>query len=263
MEKEEYQRIHQNEAHHWWYRALHQFGLQCLGNVLSRFRATRIREIRLLDAGCGTGYFLTQVHAQYPECSLYGIDLSPEALNFATKNSSNTIKLSRGSVCCLPFADNAFDIITSFDVIYIAEVPDDLQALREFYRVLTPNGVLLLQVPAFEFLRGQHDEVVHTKKRYRRRQLTSSLSQVGFRVTRATYRVNFLFPLIAFTRILQRIITSGPSPAQSDLARPSPLVNRILSTLMGFENWILTYLTLPFGVSLFVVAAKFEAKENT
>lgn len=256
MEKEEYQRIHQNEAHHWWYRALHQFALQCLGKVIPRFLKTGPSSIRLLDAGCGTGHFLTRVLTQYPQSSLFGADLSPEAINFASLKSNKTIRLSRGSVCSLPFADNSFDVVTCFDVIYIAEVQDDIQALQEFSRVLTPNGVLLIQVPAFEFLRGQHDQVVHTRHRYRRNELVGSLKKIGFSVPLATYRVTFLFPVIALLRLCQKLAPQHTLESQSDLRPPSPLVNKALGLLMRAENFLLSLTTFPFGVSLFVVASK-------
>src|SRR5262249_40616432 len=75
----------------------------------------------------------------------------------------------RGDVGRLPFADAAFDAVLSLDVLYHIAAPGDLAALREIARVLKPGGHAVLNLPAYEFLRGRHDLAIHTRQRYTRR----------------------------------------------------------------------------------------------
>ena len=93
----------------WWYKATHEFLLF----VLQRSRSESVRP--LMDAGCGTGGFLSRF-AQSPLAGdAIGIDLSAEAVAIA-KNKSK-VPVSIGTVGQLPFADGSFSAIVSIDIV--------------------------------------------------------------------------------------------------------------------------------------------------
>ena len=50
--------------------------------------------------------------------------------------------------------------------VYHEAVDSDRAALAEFRRVLRPGGRLLIQVPAYDWLRSRHDREVATRERY-------------------------------------------------------------------------------------------------
>ncbi|HVU94886.1 MAG TPA: methyltransferase domain-containing protein [Puia sp.] len=56
----------------------------------------------------------------------------------------------------LPFDDNSFDLLIANHIL--EHIPDDQQAMREMHRVLTPNGVAILQVPYSQTLRNTLEE---------------------------------------------------------------------------------------------------------
>jgi len=74
----------------------------------------------------------------------------------------------------LPFLADSFDVVLSLDVLSHAGV-DDALALREVYRVLRTGGQLILNVAAFDFLKGAHDCAVNVNRRYQQRQLRTLL----------------------------------------------------------------------------------------
>lgn len=101
---------------------------------------------RVLDAGCGAGHFAIAFAER--GCSVAGIDLSPELIARARKNSAEAgveIELSVGHLRPLNAPDDAYDAIVSRMVLQF--VPDLSAVLDEFGRVAAPTGRLWLAVP--------------------------------------------------------------------------------------------------------------------
>lgn len=100
---------------------------------------------RLLDAGCGSGQFALAFAARGVQ--VIGVDLSPEMIRLAQANaahklSSAGITWNVGSVDCLPLPASCVDAIHARMVLPF--VPDIPATLREFRRVLSPEGRLLV-----------------------------------------------------------------------------------------------------------------------
>ena len=113
-------------------------------------------------------------------------------------------------------------------MLYHLNVGDDSAALEEIHRVLRPGGVALIRLPAFDWIRGAHDEVVHTRHRYTRDELSAKLEDAGFRLEHATYANFLLFPLAPAKRYLEHAPgapmsrpISGARPARSTACWPT------------------------------------------
>src|SRR6266516_3113510 len=76
--------------------------------------------------------------------------------------------IRQGSAMDIPFESNRYDIAISCDVLNDAGITDEMAALRELYRVLKPGGRLVLSLPAFSFLHGEHDKATSIARRYTR-----------------------------------------------------------------------------------------------
>ncbi|HLB12170.1 MAG TPA: methyltransferase domain-containing protein [Dehalococcoidia bacterium] len=239
MEKEEYLRMYQLEKTHWWYEGMRRVSAAFLGRP-------GCRSWRILDAGCGTGAGLDFL-ASYGRA--YGVDLAQEAMGFCRLRGVK--RIARASVAGLPFPAGAFDLVTSFDVLYHRAVEDDLLALREFQRVLKEGGLLLLRVPAFDFLRGRHDVMVHTRHRYQAGEMVAKLEEAGFDVQRVSYANTLLFPLALAKRALERDGT-----ADSDVKKTRGPLNALLTQVLAAEACWLRKGSLPFGLSLFALGRK-------
>ncbi len=229
------------EDAHWWYAGMRDAALGLLRSALAGEPP-----LRILDAGCGTGGTTVRLE-KFGD--VVGIDLATEAVERAASRGLH--HLLKGSIERLPFRDAAFDLVTSFEVVYHLGVGDDLRAFREFRRVLTPGGRLLLRLPGHDWLRGEHDRLVHTRHRYTRAEVANKLAAAEFEVEYLTWANTVLFPPAAAKRLLER-----PSEnAEPDLWQPPPALNRLLQSCLAVESvafarrW-----QLPFGLSVLALA---------
>ncbi len=243
MSASEVRTIYLLEDSHWWYSALRRL----VGSMAREYAGS---PLKILDAGCGTGGNLRFLSALFPRVEIYGVDREPLAVALARTRKSG--RVSQASVHPLPFRDGVFDVVLSLDVLYMQGV-DDEKALAEFRRVLKEGGILLVNLPAFECLRGVHDRAVRTRHRYTAPELKRKLSARGFIVRRLTYWNAFLFPLIFLARKVYLLKGAAKVPT-SDLRALPPALNGILERLLRLELALLRRVDFPFGVSVFAVA---------
>jgi SAM-dependent methyltransferase len=180
----------------------------------------------------------------------FGSDLCEEALGLCRDRRLGN--LSRCRIEKLPFSAGVFQVILCVDVLYHAWIPDDVVALREMWRVLEPGGMLVVQVAAFECLRGPHDAVVCTRHRYTRRELVAKLQQTGFEVQHITCRNVLLVPVLALMRLFRR----REGEPQSNVRPLHPWLNRIALWMMELENAVTRRVQIPLGTSVFAVAIR-------
>ena len=203
--------------------------------------------LHVLDAGCGTGANLAMLD-ELRSCD--GLDLEPAALGFCAQRGLT--RLIQGSITELPLASQAFDLVTSFEVLYHLGVRDDRRALAELHRVLRPGGWLLLRLPAYDWLRGRHDIAVHTRHRYTTAEVRALLHEAGFSVVRLSYANCLLFPLFVGKRMTERLL---PQRAGSDVG-PPPRGNGLLTAvLMAEASWLRRH-SLPWGLSVHLSGPK-------
>ncbi|MBV9355972.1 MAG: class I SAM-dependent methyltransferase [Chloroflexi bacterium] len=237
------------EQRHWWYAGMRRAALAVLDRALDGQMP-----VDLLDAGCGTGG-TTVALERFGRVT--GVDIAEAALSCANQRELRG-QLARASIQELPFPSAGFDVVTSFEVLYHLGVMDDRRALAELHRVLRPRGLLLLRVPAHDWLRGKHDRLVHTRHRYGRGELRDKLGAAGFHVEQLSWANTLLFPPAVGKRVLERLQPGAhdtAANAEPDLWLPPPLLNALLENLVAFEAVTLPRrLPAPFGLSLIALA---------
>lgn len=242
MEPGEYAAMFAVEDRHWWYRGVRRE----IGRAVHRFAPPAGK---WLDAGCGTGGLLAGLSSMAPGT---GIDISPIGLRLA--RSRGLTRLARASVSALPFCEEAFAVITSVDVLAHRQV-DLAEGLREHFRCLRPGGLLILQLPAFDALRGGHDDAVWTRRRYRKAEVAELLRTSGFEVLEIFYRNSLLFPVAAVRRLLAR--SSRRGQPRSDVSPVPAPINAALYRVLELDALFRKLgLRLPFGLSVFCVASR-------
>lgn len=136
---------------------------------------------RLLDLGCGTGYFLPALDARCSE--LLGLDLAPGMLAQARLRSHGAALLC-GDAEALPLGDGTVDSIFSSLALQWCEHPE--QAFAELYRVLRVGGGLvcstLLAGSLFELKQAWRkvDEEAHVNRFLDQARWEQAICSAGF-----------------------------------------------------------------------------------
>lgn len=110
-------------------------------DFLTRFVSGRAG--RLLDMGCGLGFFVKAV-SQHPGWEAYGCEISDTAVRYARE----TLGLStvvRARLEDAPFPHESFDLVTMWDVLEHLRQPDS--ALERCREVLTKEGICFIRTP--------------------------------------------------------------------------------------------------------------------
>jgi SAM-dependent methyltransferase len=231
------------EAQHFWFRARNELLLWALQRYAPTFRS-------LLESGCGTGFVLSGIARSFPEARLVGTEIFVEGLAF-TRVRVPGAELMQMDARALPYADE-FDVVAAFDVI--EHIDEDELVLRNLHRATKPGGHCLLSVPQHRWLWSPADEEACHKRRYGVGELEQKAVRAGFTIVRSTSFVTILLPVLALARRLDRRRgrTGGP-----ESLRMSPIVNRILETLLRLERTaIRAGFSLPVGGSRLVVFRK-------
>ena len=86
-------------------------------------------------------------------------------------------RLARATVTAVPFPERAFDLVTSFDVLYSLETADERAAVAEMFRVHPARRLALINVAAMAILRGDHSVLSREVRRYTRASLSRLLDR--------------------------------------------------------------------------------------
>jgi SAM-dependent methyltransferase len=243
MEAAEYRKLAEVEDAMWYFRALHAHVERELARLLGDSKSA------VLDAGCGTGGLIRRLAPRRPKWTWTGVDVSPLACELA-RERVGVVEIREASVTALPWDDAVFDAVVSADVLY--HVDDDAAALREFFRVLRPGGIVVINVPAYRWLWSYHDEAVDARRRYGRGEVLANLAAAGFGSSRATHWNALPFPLV----VVRRKLFPAPRDGSDVRLFPAPL-EAAFNAAMALERvWLQGVGRLPFGSSILAVARK-------
>ncbi|MBU2604943.1 MAG: class I SAM-dependent methyltransferase [Alphaproteobacteria bacterium] len=232
------------EATHWWFVERRRLFSQLIR------QANIPADAAVVDIGTGTGANL-RLLKEMGFSRVTGIDASPEAARWCAEKGLGEVKA--GDIRALPLADNSVDLIMATDVV--EHVDEDDAALREISRVLRPDGLALITVPAFPSLWGLQDIKSHHYRRYRMDPFLRLLERTGLKVEK---RFHFNFLLFVPIFLARQVLRVGKIDLNSENEVNSPLLNRILRGVFRLDVTTAPYIRPPFGVSILVLARPSE-----
>jgi SAM-dependent methyltransferase len=247
MNPAEFANIRQSEEHFWWYRGMRSI----LFRMLEPHLAGR-RMGRALEAGCGTGY-LTHLLQRERGWPVVPLDFSGDGLHHARElGVGNPVQ---GDIRCLPFGEDAFDLVLSLDVLAHLPRGEELRAARELVRVARRGGLVVVRTSALDILRSRHGEFAFERQRFTRRRLMELFAGSGIRVLRCTYLNTLLMPIALLKfRVWEPLLRKAP---QSGVQPVAPWLDRLLFAPLAVEAAFLSAgRNLPAGQSLLLIGEK-------
>ncbi|MBX2971865.1 MAG: class I SAM-dependent methyltransferase [Flavobacteriales bacterium] len=139
---------------------------------------------RLLDVGCGRGWFL--IEAKKRGWEVYGTEYSQAAIDLGRRNA---ITMHQGALDDTTFPGMEFDVITSFEVLEHTNAP--LDDLRHIHRMLRHGGLHYCTTPNFNsllryYLKGRYNIINYPEhlSYYTRRTMNKLMRKAGLRPLR-------------------------------------------------------------------------------
>lgn len=140
---------------------------------------------RILDVGCGDGFFLRSV--KHIGWEVHGIEMSEEAVHRA--KNMGVEQMTQGTFDDASYPDNYFDVIRFWSVL--EHIHDPVFTLAKVNRLLKPGGLLVLQVPNYQSAaarwagpRWSAWDVPRHLYHFSYRSLKTLLEKSGFQTTR-------------------------------------------------------------------------------
>ena len=100
---------------------------------------------KIIDIGCGPGNSTKILHEKFPSAKVIGADLSDEMLQAAQTNNPDLSFMKFDANSDFSKLSSDFDVV--FSNACIQWIPDHKKVINDMFGILSPNGVLAIQIP--------------------------------------------------------------------------------------------------------------------
>ena len=229
-------------ANGWWSISRRAFIL----NLIKKYAPEK--ENKILDVGCASGELILELKKNGYN-NIYGVDVSSVAIEQCKKKQLDDVFVIDGTN--ISAINRKFDIIIASDVL--EHIEDDSFALKQWYSCLNSGGISIIFVPAFMCLWSEHDTFNNHFRRYNQKELNKKLKIASFEIIKSSYwNFSLFIPVWCIRKILN--ILDKHHQKSKQLVEPPRIISVILIIILKIENWLLNFLSFPFGISVFSVS---------
>ena len=154
---------------------------------IKNFFKSRDGQINVLDAGCGFGQYSYFIAKKFRNSNVLGVDINEERIKesekFAREEGIENLKFDIADLENLNY-EGSFDLILAVDVL--EHIENDVKVLKNFYRALKKDGLLIISTPSSLGGSDVHSDEdasfieEHIRHGYSQDEIKSKLEEAGF-----------------------------------------------------------------------------------
>lgn len=202
----------------------------------------------LMDIGCSTGLTLKSLRNEFPGAAIIGADYVYGLLEVLAQNLEGVPLLQFDLTRC-PLPAKSVDAIVLLNVL--EHIERDEAALAHVARILKPDGIAVIEVPAGQQLYDIYDKVWLHHRRYSMEELLGKVSSAGLQVLEKSHLGFFLYPPFWVVKKRNQRYLDQSQEIQREIvsrtiktARSHPLLHR----LMEVESELRKLVYYPSGI---------------
>jgi SAM-dependent methyltransferase len=210
----------------------------------------------LLEVGCSSGFFITQLKDAWPRATVMGSDFLLEPLERLAAREPAIPLLQFDLVQC-PLPAESVDCAVMLNVL--EHIKDDQGAAAQVARILKPGGVAVVEVPAGPHLYDAYDEFLQHERRYTAATLRALLERSGLEVIEASHLGFSVYPAFAMVKRRNQRLGASSAEARRQVVEANIRQTRastLLRVVLQAEAAIGTIFPYPTGIRAVAVARK-------
>lgn len=219
-------------------------------NAIKKYLGPLIKpHFKILDIGCGNGLVMKQFQNNL-NIIIDGCDLNKEAL-------TNHIRPLSGNLFLYNILDENPQLKGKYDTLLLLDVIEHIENEAEFLTSvkehLKKDGLVVINVPALNWLYSKYDSKLGHFRRYNKKELNVIIENAGFRILSSNYWGFFLIPLLIIRKMVL-LLTPQKKIVKTGFNMTSGFLNKVFILLMKIELFLLK--NSPAGTSLLLVAKR-------
>lgn len=222
-------------------------------HTMSQLRRWLTTDLPLIvDIGCSSGIMLQWLRKGFPSGNILGADYVRGPLE-ALAQTLPEVPLLQFDLTTCPLPDRSFDAVVLLNVL--EHIENDEAALAQVARILKPNGIAVIEVPAGPGLYDVYDKLLLHHRRYRMADLLGKISRNGLEVLSKSHLGFFLYaPFWATKKRNQRYLNASVDVQKNVVSKNITTISSspIMHHLMKFEAALRKPFYYPFGIRCLV-----------
>lgn len=233
------------DEHHFWM----QWRFVATLKLLDELGVSVGLPLRALDLGCGNGGLISQLE-RVSAWTVDGAELDVEALRRCSSG--------RGRLFVYNVMEELAQMVDSYDLVFLYDVLEHITHTEPFLKSVVrharPGGLVIINVPAIDCLRGGYDEAAGHLRRYSARSLKAEIEPLPATILCTRYWGMSLVPLVALRKLIGGRALSADEVIRSGFRPPNKIADAALRWAMRVETRILQQ--PPVGSSILLAARR-------
>jgi SAM-dependent methyltransferase len=216
----------------------------------------------ILEVGCSSGFMLRLIRDRLTDALVMGSDVVHDPLEQLAAKFPD-VPLFRFDLTHCPLPDNSVDAVVMLNVL--EHIENDTAAMQQVYRILKPDGILVVEVPAGPHLYDVYDKLLRHYRRYTSSSLRGLVKRANFQIIEQSHLGFLMYPGFWLVKQRNKRFLSEESAAHRRIVEKnirdsggSPLLKAIMQLELALGRWV----SYPLGIRCLLTSSKPKAPDD-